>query len=226
MSRPWWIGPGAPRPVMVDAMRHAREPLKRNMRLLRPGVRIPELSAACNPLRPAFQARKHGSMMHGVGLCDEWPLVAYPDHAAPGAVDHPLEPGMVLRVEALVSSEGGLPDQAGESGPRHGGRARDPLAPPVRRGAHGNGLRRGGDRGRRAGGAQRGALPRGPAFGPRPAGGASSASGERRRVAAPARGAAPGRAASAPPRGTRRSALCRAGVSVPARAPPRWPMNG
>ena len=46
-------------------------------------------------------------MMHGAGLCDGWPLIAYPDHAASGAVDYPLEPGIVLRVEALVLPEGG-----------------------------------------------------------------------------------------------------------------------
>jgi Xaa-Pro aminopeptidase len=45
--------------------------------------------------------------MHGVGLCDEWPLVAYPDKAVPGAFDYALEPGMVLCVEAAVGEEGG-----------------------------------------------------------------------------------------------------------------------
>jgi Xaa-Pro aminopeptidase len=46
-------------------------------------------------------------MMHGVGLCDEWPLVAYPDQMVPGAFDYVLEPGMCLCVEALISPEGG-----------------------------------------------------------------------------------------------------------------------
>ena len=45
--------------------------------------------------------------MHGVGLCDEWPLIAYPDNFVEGAYDYELEAGMVLRVEALVSPEGG-----------------------------------------------------------------------------------------------------------------------
>ncbi len=46
--------------------------------------------------------------MHGVGLCDEWPLVTYPDQLrSTGAFDYVLEPGMVLCVEALVSPEGG-----------------------------------------------------------------------------------------------------------------------
>ena len=45
--------------------------------------------------------------MHGVGLCDEWPLVAYEDQHVAGAFDYELEPGMVLCVEALVGEDGG-----------------------------------------------------------------------------------------------------------------------
>ena len=46
-------------------------------------------------------------MMHGVGLCDEWPLIAYPDQMVDGAFNYELEPGMVICVEALVSPKGG-----------------------------------------------------------------------------------------------------------------------
>ena len=46
-------------------------------------------------------------MMHGVGLCDEWPLVAYPDQMVDGAFDYELQPDMTLCVEALISPEGG-----------------------------------------------------------------------------------------------------------------------
>ena len=45
--------------------------------------------------------------MHGVGLCDEWPLIAYPDQWVDGAFDYVLEPGMVMCVEALVGAVGG-----------------------------------------------------------------------------------------------------------------------
>ncbi|WP_273499692.1 M24 family metallopeptidase, partial [Lentibacter algarum] len=71
------------------------------------GVTIPELSANTHRLDDKFQAQKYGCLMHGVGLCDEWPLVAYPDHAVPGAFDYALEPGMVLCVEAAVGEVGG-----------------------------------------------------------------------------------------------------------------------
>jgi Xaa-Pro aminopeptidase len=107
ISRTWWLGPGRPRPDMVAAMRHGVEHIRQNMEMIRPGVMIPELSANCHRLAPQYQRQKYGCLMHGVGLCDEWPLVAYPEEAVEGAFDYPLEPGMVLCVEALVSPEGG-----------------------------------------------------------------------------------------------------------------------
>ena len=92
---------------MIYAMQHGVEHIMTNMQMLKPGVTIPELSAGCHVLDAPYQKQKYGCMMHGVGLCDEWPLVAYPDQAVPGAYDYALEPGMVLCVEALVSPEGG-----------------------------------------------------------------------------------------------------------------------
>ncbi len=107
ISRSWWIGDQASPPDMVYAMQHGVEHIQQNMQMLKPGVMIPELSANTHVLDPQFQKLKYGCLMHGVGLCDEWPLVAYPDHAVEGAYDYPLEAGMVLCVEALVSPEGG-----------------------------------------------------------------------------------------------------------------------
>jgi len=107
ISRTWWVGDAKPRPDMVYAMQHAHEHIMTNMEMLRPGVTIPELTANCHRLDDKFQAQKYGCLMHGVGLCDEWPLVTYPDKAVPGAFDYALEPGMVLCVEAAVGEVGG-----------------------------------------------------------------------------------------------------------------------
>ena len=107
ISRSWWIGDQKPRPDMVYAMQHAHEHIMENMALLKAGVMIPEITEKSHRLAPQFQKQKYGALMHGVGLCDEWPLVSYPDAKVAGAFDHPLEAGMVLCVEALVGSEGG-----------------------------------------------------------------------------------------------------------------------
>ncbi|AHD09280.1 dimethylsulfonioproprionate lyase DddP [Phaeobacter gallaeciensis] len=107
ISRSWWIGDRPPPADMVYAMQHGVEHIQSNMDMLKPGVNLQELSRNCHPLDAQFQKQKYGCMMHGVGLCDEWPLVAYPDAMVEGAFNYDLEPGMVLCVEALVSPEGG-----------------------------------------------------------------------------------------------------------------------
>jgi len=75
--------------------------------MLKPGVSVNELVANSHKLDKNFQDQKYGCLMHGVGLCDEWPLVAYPDQHVRGAFDYELEPGMALCVEVLVSPKGG-----------------------------------------------------------------------------------------------------------------------
>ncbi|MGB0446627.1 MAG: dimethylsulfonioproprionate lyase DddP [Pseudomonadales bacterium] len=107
LSRSWWIGDGLPRPDMVYAMQHAYEHIQQNMEMLKPGVSLRELSARGHRLDAQYEAGKYGCMMHGVGLCDEWPLVAYDDKVVEGAFDYALEPGMCLCVEALVAPDGG-----------------------------------------------------------------------------------------------------------------------
>lgn len=107
LSRSWWIGDGQPRPDMVYAMQHAYEHIQQNMEMLKPGVNLRELSARGHRLDAQFEAGKYGCIMHGVGLCDEWPLVAYDDKVVEEAFDYELAPGMCLCVEALVAPDGG-----------------------------------------------------------------------------------------------------------------------
>ena len=107
ISRTWWIGDTKPREDMITAMKIGVEHIETNMQMLRPGAMIPDIIAQCHTLPDAYQKLKYGCFMHGVGLCDEWPLLAYPDQAVAGAYDYPLEVGMCLCVEALISPEGG-----------------------------------------------------------------------------------------------------------------------
>jgi Xaa-Pro aminopeptidase len=107
ISRTWWIGDEKPRPDMVEAMKHGVEHIEKNMQMLKPGVNIQDLSRNTHVLDAKYQKQKYGCLMHGVGLCDEWPLVAYPNSMVDGAFDHELKAGMVLCVEALLGEEGG-----------------------------------------------------------------------------------------------------------------------
>jgi Xaa-Pro dipeptidase len=107
ISRTWWVGDARPGNAMVSAMHHALDHIRENMAMLRPGVTIRDLVHNGHQLAPEYSRQKYSCKMHGVGLCDEWPFVPYPDGWAEGAFDVALEPGMVLCVEALVSPEGG-----------------------------------------------------------------------------------------------------------------------
>lgn len=107
ISRTWWIGDQKPRADMIEAMQIGVEHIRTNMDMLKPGVNIEELSRKTHVLPDKYQKLKYGCLMHGVGLCDEWPLVAYPDKMVPGAFDYELQPGMTLCVEALISPENG-----------------------------------------------------------------------------------------------------------------------
>ncbi len=107
ISRTFWIGEGKPTNAMIYAMRHGHEHIMTNMEMLKPGVTIEELVRNGHQLDAQFDKWKYGCKMHGVGLCDEWPLVAYGDQYVEGSYDYALEPGMVLCVEALVAADGG-----------------------------------------------------------------------------------------------------------------------
>jgi Xaa-Pro aminopeptidase len=107
ISRTWWIGEDAPRPDMIEAMKHSVEHIQTNMEMLKPGVPIRDLTMNTHVLHDKYQAQKYGCLMHGVGLCDEWPLVAYPDKFVEGAFEHVLQPGMAICVEVLVGEVGG-----------------------------------------------------------------------------------------------------------------------
>ncbi len=46
-------------------------------------------------------------LFHGVGLCDEYPDVTYPEDFETSGYDGVLEPGMVVCVESYVGRHGG-----------------------------------------------------------------------------------------------------------------------
>ena len=107
ISRTWWIGTDEPRVDMGEDMRLAMAHIEHNMSLMRPGISFDELTHQAHVLPPQYQKQKYGCVFHGVGQCDEWPMIAYPDGWVEGAFNGELQAGMVLCVEALVSRTAG-----------------------------------------------------------------------------------------------------------------------
>ena len=106
ISRSWWIGDEKPPQKMIDAHLHAQQHIKQNMEMLKPGLSYSDMTHKGHHLDDKFQKLKYGCKYHGIGLCDEWPMVAYPDNFVKGAFEYELEPGMAFCVEALVTEEG------------------------------------------------------------------------------------------------------------------------
>ena len=107
ISRTWFVGNGSPLTEMKDDYKIAYDHIMENMNLLKPGISFKELSFSGHALPQKYQKQKYSCKMHGVGLCDEWPLISYPDKYEEFAFDYVLKPGMTLCVEALVSRENG-----------------------------------------------------------------------------------------------------------------------
>ena len=107
ISRTWWVGDARPTNAMISAFAHALDHIRDHQARLKPGVSIRELTFGGHQLEDRYWKQKYSCKMHGVGLCDEWPYVTYPDGWMEGAFDAVLEPGMTICVEALVSPEGG-----------------------------------------------------------------------------------------------------------------------
>ncbi|MEM7289999.1 MAG: dimethylsulfonioproprionate lyase DddP [Pseudomonadota bacterium] len=105
ISRTWLVGDGEPTPMMKDYYQIAHEHITTNMELVKPGVSFRELTFGGHQLPQEVVPGQYSCRFHGVGLCDEWPLIAYKEEFREGAFDYELEPGMMLCVEALVGSE-------------------------------------------------------------------------------------------------------------------------
>ena len=77
-----------------------------DMELLKPGVSFVELTHLGDRLPEEFRHQRYGVMFHGVGLCDEYPCIRYPEDVEHYGYDGVLEPGMVLCVEAYIGAVG------------------------------------------------------------------------------------------------------------------------
>jgi len=104
-----WVAPGAgePSPDQHDLHAIALAHIEANSALIRPGVGFLELTEKGHRLPEDCRANRYGVMLHGVGLCDEYPSVRYPEDAPRIGYDGVFEAGMVVCVEAYVGRERG-----------------------------------------------------------------------------------------------------------------------
>ncbi|WDY60493.1 Xaa-Pro peptidase family protein [Pseudomonas sp. PSKL.D1] len=107
MSRSWICGGLAPTAEQKRLYRIAHEHITHNIEMIKPGVRFSELTAKGHRLPEPCRAQRYGVMFHGVGLCDEYPCIRYPEDIDAYGYEGELQPGMALCVEAYVGEVGG-----------------------------------------------------------------------------------------------------------------------
>ncbi len=107
MSRSWICGDVEPTAEQKRLYRIAYEHIHYNTELIRPGVGFTDLTTRGHRLPESCRAQRYGVMFHGVGLCDEYPCIRYPEDVDAYGYDGVLEPGMALCVEAYIGEVGG-----------------------------------------------------------------------------------------------------------------------
>ncbi|MCH2563729.1 MAG: Xaa-Pro peptidase family protein [SAR116 cluster bacterium] len=108
ISRSWIVGDVAPTEEQKTLYKVAYEHVMTNIGLIKPGMSFAEMTAKAHRLPEEYRALRYGVLAHGVGLCDEYPCVRYPEDVEAHGYFGTFEPGMTLCVEAYIGAVGGL----------------------------------------------------------------------------------------------------------------------
>ncbi|MGI9507161.1 MAG: M24 family metallopeptidase, partial [Geminicoccaceae bacterium] len=101
-----WLCHGKPAPRQQAMYQLAAEQIAYNAALLRPGLSYLDFAEKSFPLPDAYSANRYSVILHGVGLCDEYPAIHYAEDAK-DAYDGRFEAGMTVCVESYVGEVSG-----------------------------------------------------------------------------------------------------------------------
>lgn len=102
-----WICDARPSPDQADLHARALDQIRHNTGILKPGMTFREVSMASYEVPEEFTALRYPSLIHGVGMADEWPSIKHREDFDLKGYDGVLEPGMTLCVESFIGREGG-----------------------------------------------------------------------------------------------------------------------
>ena len=106
ISRTWIVGDEKPSSAQATTHAIAHEQIDRNTELLRPGTSFRQLTFDSH--KPAHsQYRRYCCQFHGVGQCDEYPEIYWPEQWEEWGYDGVLQANMVLTVESYVGPRAG-----------------------------------------------------------------------------------------------------------------------
>ena len=106
ISRAWVCG-DKPNDEQRRLYASAFEQIEHNISILRAGMTFREVVDRSWPIPEAYVSNRYTTMIHGVGLADEYPAIKYAQDFEEKGYDGVLEPGMTLCVESFIGVEGG-----------------------------------------------------------------------------------------------------------------------
>jgi Xaa-Pro aminopeptidase len=106
VSRTFLCGDLRPTPAQREICRTAHDWLEAVRELIRPGLTCRDIAEQAPRLPAKFMAQRYEVMIHGIGLEEESPSVAYPGDAQPNG-ERVLRENMVLVAELYCGEEGG-----------------------------------------------------------------------------------------------------------------------
>ena len=104
MSRSWVCG-DKPTDQQRRIYAFAYEQIQHNKSVIKPGMTFREVSEAAWEIPSAFSNTKYGSLIHGVGLADEYPSIKHIGSYDEKGFDGVVEENMTLCVESYIGCE-------------------------------------------------------------------------------------------------------------------------
>lgn len=107
ISRSYFCGPGKPTDEQRRLYRLAWEQIHFNTDLIKPGLSFRELAERAFKIPEKCIPNRYAVVVHGVGLCDEYPACYYAEDIDASGYDGILEAGMTVCVESYMGEVGG-----------------------------------------------------------------------------------------------------------------------
>ena len=108
ISRTYFCEPGEPTAEQKRLYTIALEQLEYNASKLKAGLSFREFSELGWPVPKEFEDMRYLSLAHGVGMADEYPVIAYPqDFGQAAGYDGVIEENMTLCLESYIGVPGG-----------------------------------------------------------------------------------------------------------------------
>ncbi len=107
ISRTWIAGDGRASDEQRRLYAAAYEQVARNIELFRPGSSFASIAERGWQLPERYREQTNSALAHGIGLCNEYPLIVNAHLWDGGGIQGCVEPGMVLCVESYAGERGG-----------------------------------------------------------------------------------------------------------------------